>query len=209
MGVRSQTLPAVTGILLAAGFSRRFGKADKLLQPMAQGVPMALMAANKLHAVLPRSIAVVRADNLWLAQALADLGLQVVLCEADQTEMADSLRLGIRHAAESSGGTAGYVVALADMPFLQTDTIDAIAQAVQQGGWIVRPVYQGQAGHPVGFSAKLTAELLAIHGDQGARTVLQQHAARVQSVACEDAGILRDIDTVSDLAAALAQAMPR
>ncbi|MDS4069952.1 MAG: NTP transferase domain-containing protein, partial [Candidatus Competibacter sp.] len=31
------------GILLAAGFSRRFG-ANKLLQPLADGVPMALAA---------------------------------------------------------------------------------------------------------------------------------------------------------------------
>jgi len=46
------------GILLAAGFSRRFG-ANKLLHPLADGIPIALAAARRLRAALPEVLAVV------------------------------------------------------------------------------------------------------------------------------------------------------
>ncbi len=54
------------GILLAAGRSQRFG-ADKLMHPLASGLsmaPMACISAATLQRVLPKTIAVVRPDQL-------------------------------------------------------------------------------------------------------------------------------------------------
>ena len=52
----------------------------------------------------------------------------------------------------------------------------------------------------MGFSAELFSELLSLNGDEGARRLL----ARYPTVAVEvdDPGVLMDIDTVADLAAA-------
>ena len=52
-------LSGITGILLAAGSARRFGS-NKLLHPLLTGVPIAVTAARRLLAVLPRCVAVVR-----------------------------------------------------------------------------------------------------------------------------------------------------
>ena len=52
------------GILLAAGFSRRFGAEDKLMQLLPDGRPLALAAAQNLLVALPRTIAVVRPEAM-------------------------------------------------------------------------------------------------------------------------------------------------
>ena len=51
----------------------------------------------------------------------------------------------------------------------------------------------------LGFSAAFGDALRALHSDAGARELLQRHAAEITLIACDDAGILADIDTPSDL----------
>jgi len=60
----------MVGILLAAGFSRRFGSVDKLLHLLPDGRPMALKSAENLIQVIPTSIAVLRPENKELTEFL-------------------------------------------------------------------------------------------------------------------------------------------
>lgn len=93
----------------------------------------------------------------------------------------------------------GWVVALADMPWVRPATIDAVAAALAAGADIVAPRYAGQRGHPVGFSRRHGIALAALRGDEGARAVVARHAATVQSIAIDDPGVLRDVDRAADL----------
>lgn len=187
------------GILLAAGFSRRFGAQDKLLQTLPDGRLMAIAAAQNLINALPNSVAVVRVDNQALAALLKNIGFKLVFCDTNATEMADSLVAAIRDIKPMPEAQTGCVIALADMPFMQTATIQKVAQTLQNGADIVLPIYQQQRGHPVGFAAKYYDELLKVKGDEGARSVVKRYADRVTLVDCNDAGILQDIDTQADL----------
>ncbi|MDP8568879.1 nucleotidyltransferase family protein [Methylophilus aquaticus] len=185
--------PLVVGILLAAGFSRRFGDADKLLQPFEQDATVAEVSARHLRQVIPFVVAVIRPENSTLHAALSALGLQVVMCDAH--EMADSLKYAIQAAQALFPALSGYVLALADMPLIKPATIFAVAQHIQTGAQIVQPVFQGKRGHPVGFSRRFTPALLSVQGDQGARGVLKQYAEEITLLECTDHGILQDIDT--------------
>lgn len=188
------------GILLAAGFSRRFGNQDKLLQPLPDGTAIALAAARNLISALPTCLAVVRPHNTALADALRSLGLHVVFCSNEAKDMAESLVCAVRHAAQFTNQHNGYVIALGDMPYIQTATISAVAASLSAGAQIVIPSYQGKNGHPVGFAAKFCEELMHLNGDEGARAVIKRHASVVEIIACDDPGILADIDTPTDLA---------
>jgi molybdenum cofactor cytidylyltransferase len=191
------------GILLAAGFSRRFGSADKLLQTLPDGRTIAIAAAEHLITALPVSVAVVRSDNPPLSHALKALGFHVVYCDANATEMADSLVIAVQYASALSTTARGYVIALADMPFIAPSTINEVANQLSLGAEIVIPTFQGKRGHPVGFSANYRDALLSVRGDQGARSVIKQYYDKVHLLACEDAGVLADIDTPDDLAQTL------
>lgn len=190
---------SIIGILLAGGFSRRFGPQNKLLQPLPNGQSVAMNAAQALISALPNSVAVIRATESALADALTALGFKVVTCEEQHQQMSDSLKLGIESAQAAFPALTGMVIALADMPFIHTETIQQVAQRLAHA-LIVQPEYQGQPGHPVGFKCELIPQLMLVEGDQGARAVMRAHHADVLRFECHDAGILRDIDTPADLA---------
>lgn len=187
------------GILLAAGFSRRFGAADKLLQILPDGRPIAVAAAENLIKAIPLTIAVLRPENTALANLLENAGLKIVFCSSQETEMADSLSAAVRYSAQFSESSVGFVIALADMPYIKPDTIEAIAHATNAGAAIVAPIYQGKRGHPVGFCAKFRNELEQLTGDEGARAILKRHADQIELLECNDPGVLADIDTPQDL----------
>jgi molybdenum cofactor cytidylyltransferase len=189
----------MVGILLAAGFSRRFSSADKLLQLLPDGRQIALASAESLIKAIPISIAVVRPENNELAKLLQNTGLKVVFCHENDQEMADSLSTAIRFSSNFKAANDGFVIALADMPYIATATISAVANKLGAGASIVIPTYQGQRGHPVGFSAKFRNELENLHGDEGARSIIKRYPDEVHMLACDDAGILADIDTQADL----------
>lgn len=182
----------ICGILLAAGHSRRFGS-NKLLHPLPDGTPMALASARTLQAALPRVLAVVQASNTALQALFTAAG--VPWRAVDNDGLGDSLAAAIRATADAPG----WVVALADMPFIQPATCQAVQAALQQGALLAAPQWQGQRGHPVGFGAALFPELAALGGDEGARQVLQRHRQRLRVLDCQDPGVLRDVDVPADL----------
>jgi molybdenum cofactor cytidylyltransferase len=48
------------------------------------------------------------------------------------------------------------------------------------------------------FDRRLFAELSAVEGDQGGRTLLARYAAEVQQVEIDDPAVLLDVDTLQD-----------
>jgi molybdenum cofactor cytidylyltransferase len=189
----------MVGILLAAGFSRRFGTTDKLLQPLPDGRLIALASAMHLIEAIPFSIAVLRPENKALAAMLSNAGLQVVFCTEQDQEMADSLVMAIRYSAHFEEAKSGFVIALADMPYIQTSSINKVAAKLGSGASIVIPTYKDQRGHPVGFASKFRSELENLQGDEGARSIIKRYPDEVQLLPCDDARILADIDTQADL----------
>jgi molybdenum cofactor cytidylyltransferase len=189
----------IRGILLAAGYSKRFGS-NKLLQALPAGspdagVPIALASAKHLLEILPDSIAVVRPRAQKLAGLLRDAGCNTVVCKNAAEGMGTSLAAGVRAAADADG----WVVALADMPFIAAGTIRSIVDAIAAGATLAAPAYRGERGHPVGFGRACFDELSALSGDQGARELLARHGASLALRETDDAGVLRDIDRPSDL----------
>lgn len=185
----------IVGLLLAAGRGRRFdpsGVRSKLLQPLptAPGQTVLAAAAANLAAALPICV-VLRVGAADLATHMA--GYAWVQCDAADDGMAASLVCGVQRTVDA----AGWVIALADMPYLQATTIRALASALRQGADIAVPTCQGRRGNPVGFSRKHLPQLLALQGDQGARSLLQAYP--VVEVAVDDPGIHQDIDIVADI----------
>ncbi|MEO6117472.1 MAG: nucleotidyltransferase family protein [Methylotenera sp.] len=189
----------MVGILLAAGFSRRFGSANKLLHCLPDGRPIALTSGENLTKAIPISIAVVRPENKVLAELLLNAGLKVVFCTENDQEMANSLTTAIRYSSNFKTSNDGFIIALADMPYIAPVTITAVATRLNAGASIVMPTYHGQRGHPVGFAAKFRNELENLQGDEGARSIIKRYPNEVELLASDDTGILADIDTQADL----------
>ncbi len=190
--------PARIGILLAAGSGVRFG-GGKLLARLTTGErageAVGVAACRNLLAALPQVIAVVRQDDPALAAALGAAGARIVRCANAAEGMGASLACGAAAAPEG----AGYVVALADMPWIRPQTIGAVVAALAGGAQIVAPGYRDQRGHPVGFAAGYRAQLMQLAGDEGARALVAAHANVLTLLPTDDPGVLRDVDTLADL----------
>jgi len=179
----------ITGILLAAGYSRRFGS-DKLLHPLADQTPMVLAAARHLKAAVDNLLIVTRPSSKTLIELLQREQFSVITCEQANTGMGASLACGIK----ASANAEAWLIALGDMPFIQIQTIEKLANLLRQGAAIVAPQYQGQRGHPVGFHQQFYQPLSQLQGEQGARLLLQCYHHQLTLFTCEDQGTVRDID---------------
>jgi len=110
-----------------------------------------------------------------------------------------SQSLSLRSGLMGSADAAGWIVVLGDMPWVQPATVAALREALEQGAHIVVPRYQGSRGNPVGFSRRYWNELMALQGDEGARSLLQRHVLNITWVDVEDKGILQDVDLLADV----------
>ena len=180
-------------ILLAAGSSTRFG--GHKLSHLIDGVPMALKSAITLKTALGDVLVGMRPQDA-LAPTLSGEGLSVILCDRAHEGMGGTLAQVV---AAAPADASGYIIALADMPFIRADSIRAVAAALQSGAKLVAPAYRGERGHPVGLAASYRDELLALTGDAGARGIINRDAAQMQLIEVDDPGVLRDIDTPGDL----------
>lgn len=186
--------PKIVGVLLAAGASTRFGR-NKLLQPLDDGTPIAAAAARQLVAAVPGSIAVVRPGDDALPTLLAEQGIFVLSNPRADQGLAASIACGV----SATRDAGGWLIALADMPFISAHIMRAVAHALTAGAAIAAPVYRGQRGHPVGFARQFGEPLTELDGDRGARALLERHPGRVTEIEVDDASVLRDIDTIDDL----------
>lgn len=184
------------GILLAAGYGRRFdpkGVQDKLLAPLADGRPVLWHAARALCTALPASLAVLRPGQAERAYWLRDAGCEVLESAAAEQGMGSALAAAVAASTDADG----WVVALADMPWLPAEAVAAVAAAIDHPERVAAPMHDGRRGHPVGFGAAWGAKLMTLAGDSGARELLRD--AEILPIDTADPGVLRDVDTPADL----------
>ncbi len=199
-------VPGVVGILLAAGRGERFG-GDKLLTMIRADAPtdgrlpgparefIGVMACRKLLLALPRVVAVVRPDDAALAVALGAAGARIVRCADAEDGMGASLACGVL----ATRGASGWIVALGDMPWIETSTIARVAGAIADGATVAAPFHRGQRGHPVGFGTACLGALTVLTGDDGAKSVVAAHRDSLVRIDVDDAGTLADVDRPADL----------
>ena len=181
-------------IVLAAGASTRFGSPKQLVR--IGGRPL-------LHAVVTRAaevtgnalIVVLGAGAAELAPLLKHSPGSVVVNRHWREGLASSIRTGV---ARLPATCAGVMLLLADQAAVTSDDLRRLA-----GTWRRRPqcivaaLYAGTTGAPAIFPRSAFAELAALRGDSGARSVLRRSTDRVIRVPMPGAEL--DIDTPEDL----------
>ena len=157
---------------------------------------MAVQAARHLRKEMPRVIAVMRPGADETGRSLAAEGCEVVVCRNAAEGMGASLACAVRAAPDAEG----WLIALADMPFVRPTSIAAVRDALARGAALAAPYFRGRRGHPVGVSRRFRAQLEALKGDEGARAILAERETELVKIPVGDPGVIRDIDRPSDLA---------
>ncbi len=199
--------PMIGAILLAAGHSRRFG-ADKRITPLTSGDTLLETSIGQASTSFDDVLVVLRSGEtdfkLSLESQFSD-GVSF-FCAPDSTlGMAHSLANAIAYVAAHPGYQDWTAVAilLADMPYVSTSTTDFLKKTFADNlslQPIVVPTFDGTPGHPVIFHRRFFKAMQNLEGDQGARTVIEANPDHLIRAPVEDNGVLKDIDTIQDLA---------
>ena len=151
-------------LLLCGGIASRFGS-DKLLARVKRGRESGGMAALAARTAIEGAgavTAVIPPGATRLRKLLEKTGCEILETPDTVRGIGASLAAGVSHASRAGG----WIVALGDMPFIDSATFAAVARTLAAGAIIAAPVlHDGRRGHPVGFSRELREELVALDGD--------------------------------------------
>ncbi|BBK36389.1 4-diphosphocytidyl-2C-methyl-D-erythritol kinase [Allostella sp. ATCC 35155] len=191
--------PRIAALVLAAGRSTRMGAANKMLAEV-DGRPMVTHAVDTALASKARPIVVVTGhDPGAVMGALAGRDVGYAHNPDHARGLAASLAAGI---AALPRDIDGVVVCLGDMPRVTPAVLDRLIAAWNpvEGRAICVPTAGGRRGNPILWSRRFFAEMGAIEGDVGARSLLAAHADQLVEVETGCEGILLDVDTPEALA---------
>lgn len=196
------TRPAIGCVVLAAGRSKRYGRANKLLS-LVHGQALLWWTLDAVCASDARPIVIVtghervlveRSVRAYRRQHRRAPALRLGFNARYRRGMAASLQTGLRLLPASSGGA---LIVLGDMPALRPGLIDTLIDVWNPDLDAVQPVAKGRRGNPVLLSRRVFAAVHELEGDQGARRILQR-SSRLRLVETrEDIGF--DIDRRRDL----------
>ncbi|MGI8478234.1 MAG: nucleotidyltransferase family protein [Thermomicrobiales bacterium] len=191
------TSSGVSCIVLAAGRSSRLGRPKQLLElggePLLRHVIRQALAADVVEVIV-----VLGADADRIATEVGDMGQRTVVNADFAAGQSTSLFAGV--SAMSSAADAALFM-LGDQPTVGSDVLEAvIGRHSASGARIVLARYRGRPGNPVLIDSALRSELLAVTGDEGARSVVKRHRDWVEFVDFPDRYVPPDVDTEEDYA---------
>lgn len=186
-------------IVLAAGFSRRFGMQDKRISQLANGQPLLAASVARACEAFEQVFVVLREEDNPTALGLPEnvailcapralLGLGASLGDAIATIRRDPSMAKVSAAA----------ILLGDMPDIASSTLKVLCRQSAQDR-IIRPIFLSShgmsPGHPVLFGRDFFNELERLEGDEGGKEIIQRHRNAYRQVHVADPGVCRDIDT--------------
>lgn len=196
----------VAALVLAAGASSRMGELKALL-PFGGSTLLERAVRTFLDAGLPDVTVVIGHEADRVRDAVAALDVRCVENPAPERGMYSSVVAGI--ASLDPGVDAAFVLP-ADMPAVRAGTVARLARehgAAQPA--VTYPAFVGRRGHPPLVSRQLFDEILRGSGEGGLRGVLTRFEDRARIVPVLDEGVVLDLDTPGDVAAASADFQDR
>jgi molybdenum cofactor cytidylyltransferase len=172
----------LTIIVLAAGFSRRFGSPKQL--HLVDGEPLVRRAA-RIASASGDTIVVIPSGNQPIRDALENLDVTIIENTEAEEGMASSIRAGVNACDDD------VLITLADQPHVTAEHLRSLAQT---GAPIAATAYAGTLGAPAFFNSRFRGELLALRGDNGAKAILEEHRNEVAAIKLDAAAEDVDVD---------------
>lgn len=187
----------IPAIVLAAGASRRMGRAKALLPAGDRTFVRAILDALR-EGGISDAVVVVRPDDAATGKEVARAGFGRVAVNANaEAGQLTSLLAGLDAVEEGGRDVASVLVTLVDVPLVRAATIRVLCdRAAVSSAVVVRAVHRGRHGHPVIFKRDVFAALRRADPAIGAKEVMR--SVPIEDVDAGDPGVVEDIDTPED-----------
>lgn len=185
----------VAAIVLAAGRATRFGSTKQLA--LVGGRPLIRVSVGSILASWIDDVVVVLGhDADRVRSALAGLPVRTLVNERFAEGMGTSVAAGIASLGDDVGCA---LVVLGDQP-VPSGIVERLVERWRSGdAGIVTPAYRGSRGNPVLFDSTLFPELALLHGERGARALVDASSERTAIIDFVDVPAPPDVDRTADL----------
>ena len=195
----------ISGLILAAGTSRRMGQPKQLLPFRGTILLDWVMAQAESASALDEVIVVLGRAADAIQPRLRSTRARVIVNPVFTEGCSGSYKAGM---ATIDPRAEAVMVLLGDQPGVDSAVIDQVAEDWRtQGGLITLTSYRGRRGHPMVFARELFDQLRQLSGDKAAWKILDAHPDWVRDVAVDHA-FPEDVDTRQDYEALLREATP-
>jgi len=124
---------------------------------------------------------------------IQEMPVKIVLNKNQESEMAESVRIGLRAISENS---SGVLICLSDHPLVSVDTLKILMQCfLETPDKIIIPLYKGKRGHPTLFPRNVIEE---IFNGGTLRDIIDKNRSRLKFLNVQDEGVILDMDTKED-----------
>lgn len=188
-------------IVLAAGGSTRMGRPKQLLKYNGKTL-LGLAIEAALGSVCRPVIVVIGANAQAMQAVIGETGARAICNPGWEEGMASSIRLGLAEMQRETAGEATAVVfTLCDQPFVTSATINRLVDCnIARAPLLAACEFDSDGeitrGVPALFSRALFGELLEVTGAEGAKVVINRHAAEAEFIHAPEA--VFDVDTPDD-----------
>lgn len=178
------------GLVLAAGKSRRFGNANKLLASFHKKPLVSFAIDAMVDAELDHRIALIEDPNLdYLFE-----GFEILRPLSANAGLGENLSVGAAYAKKIQA--THVLITLGDMPFITAKMIDDIKNSCPDQGISIAKGSR-HISVPACFHSSYFDQLIALDGDKGAGMIAKSER-NTNYVSMKDEQ-LRDVDTIDEL----------
>ena len=178
---------SIQGIILAAGFSSRFGKHKMQIDLL--GKTLIGRTVESMSEICDKIFVVCGYKIEEMTEILKSINkVQIINNTRFEEGMFSSVRVGIQQVT-----TEKFFLTPGDIPLVSKRTFEVLLKSSAR---IAIPTFQGRKGHPVLIHSSLIKDILAEPEDSNLKMFLNKKGYERFEV--DDENILKDVDTIED-----------
>lgn len=184
----------LSAIVPAAGSSRRMQLKNKLLLPYGEKTILSHTLETILSAGIEEVIVVTGYEAEQVRDSIRHLNVRITFNPLHETGLTGSIQAGVRLAAGN-----GFMICLPDMVKITMEEYSLLKNAFEDrvkshDHCICLPMFRGETGNPVVFSAWYKDSILQHAEKDGCRNIVRANPSEIHPVSMPSDHILKDID---------------
>ena len=187
----------ITGILLAAGQSKRLKNENKLLKKF-KNKPLIHHVLKSVQKSKMKKIIIVLGHQFKETKKIIKNNKKFifVINKKYKQGVSSSIKKGLEKINKQD---KGFIILQSDMPFVKTSDINKIYNSIIRKKYLVHALkYKNRIGNPIGFDISILKKFKKIEGNVGAKYMVKKLQKSTNYIKVSTKKVFKDFDKASD-----------
>ena len=187
----------ITGILLAAGQSKRLKNENKLLKKF-KNKPLIHHVLKSVQKSKIKKIIIVLGHQFKETKKIIKNNKKFIFVYNKKYKqgISSSIKKGLKKINKQD---KGFIILQSDMPFVKTSDINKIYNSIIRKKYLVHALkYKNRIGNPIGFDISILKKFKKIEGNIGAKYMVKRLQKSTNYIKVSTKKVFKDFDKASD-----------